>query len=212
MALSLFLVPSLFWWPSLTAGAALVLLASLPAILPFGLAEILGGYLAALGAWEALPPNAAYNTTGLRNAVYAFFGADVPGRLFVLTCFAAAVLIGLGARFSPVRGRPEQHLAAWLCLLIVTVSVLVPLHTYDLMFLLSVIPLSSALSAASEAFVLLLFLPLWRPNNLAAVTGIVDPEARFFPGTTIATVAVVAMAAGVAAGLARMARLRPPAP
>jgi hypothetical protein len=208
MALSLFLVPSLAWWPSLAVAAAVVLAASLPALLPFGVVEVLRGYLAALAEWEALPTNAAHSTTGVRNAAHLLFGAAVPGGLLALAGFAAAALIGLAARLSPLRGSEARHRAAWLCLLVVTVALLVPLHTYDLMFLLPVVPLSASLPAAAEAFVLLLFLPLWRPNNLATLIGLADPESRFFPETMVATMTIFAMAAGVAAGLARGGRSR----
>jgi hypothetical protein len=174
-------------------------------MLPFGVIEVIRGYLEALGEWETLPTNAAHSTTGVRNAANLLLGADVPGGPLALAGFAAAALIGVAARVSAVRDSEVRHRAAWLCMLIVTAALIVPLHTYDLMLLLPVIPLSTALPATAEVFVLLLFLPLYRPNNLAEVTGLVDPGSRFFPGTMIASMAIVAMAVGVAVGLARRA-------
>lgn len=188
LALSLFLVPTLFWWRSLIGAAVAVLLLSLPAILPHGLLEVIGGYLHALGQWETLPPNTARNTTGLRYLAYMGLGATVSGKWFAI--LGLAVALGLGVALRHRLDQPGTRAAA-LCVLIAALVLIVPLHTYDMMLLIPLIALGAIWPLWAQAGLGVLMLVSLRPNNLEAVLGLVTPGETYFTGTGTATVAAV---------------------
>ena len=102
LALSLFLVPGLFWWPALIGGALAVVAASLPALLPHGPIEVIRGYLHALSQWEALAPNQPWNITGLRHLAELVTGARYATSADGFGAGAGA----RGAAGAPRRNRP----------------------------------------------------------------------------------------------------------
>ena len=204
LALSLFLVPALFWWPSLIAGAVAVLALSLPALLPFAPAEVVRGYLNALGQWETLPPNIPGSTTGLRYLAYLLFDLTLPGRWFALA--AAALALGLGAIWRDGT-RPAFWRAEGLGLLLACLVLIVPMHTYDMMLLIPLIALCAGMPTGIQAALLVLMLVAFRVNNLASALGLTIPEETYFPGSGLVTaVALLIVAVWTVGATTDMAR------
>ena len=198
LALSLFLVPGLFWWPALIGGALAVVAASLPALLPHGPIEVIRGYLHALSQWEALAPNQPWNITGLRHLAELVTGAVLPGTPLALT--ASALALGLGAllvrRDETARGR-----AAALIPLIALLLLCVPMHSYDMVLLIVLIALGVVLPGWAGAVLALALLAAFRANNLETLLGLSGTGGMRPPGTTVLSLAVLAIVLVSWAGL-----------
>ena len=198
LALSLFLVPGLFWWPALIGGALAVVAASLPALLPHGPIEVIRGYLHALSQWEALAPNQPWNITGLRHLAELVTGAVLPGTPLALT--ASALALGLGAllvrRDETARGR-----AAALIPLIALLLLCVPMHSYDMVLLIVLIALGAVLPGWAGAVLALALLAAFRANNLETLLGLSGTGGMRPPGTTVLSLAVLAIVLVSWAGL-----------
>ncbi len=213
LALSLFLVPGLFWWPALIGGALAVVVASLPALLPHGTPEVIRGYLFALSHWEALPPNVAGSTTGLRHLVHLLTGSTLPGTWFAMT--AALFALGLGFLLGAVtraRGGAPRAQAFVLGNLISGLVLIIPLHTYDMMLLIQLIALAAALPRPGQGIFAGLMLLALRPNNLAMALGLTTPEETYFLGTGLMSLIALAMLSlwlACAFGAARGRHLQP---
>ena len=198
LALSLFLVPGLFWWPALIGGALAVVAASLPALLPHGPIEVIRGYLHALSQWEALAPNQPWNITGLRHLAELVTGAVLPGTPLALA--ASALALGLGAllvrRDETARGR-----AAALIPLIALLLLCVPMHSYDMVLLIVLIALGVVLPGWAGAVLALALLAAFRANNLETLLGLSGTGGMGPPGTTVLSLAVLAIVLVSWAGL-----------
>ena len=192
LALSLFLAPALFWWPSLIGGAVAVIVLSLPALLPHGVIEVVRGYLNALGQWEALPPNIAGSTTGLRNLVYQMSGATLPGTWFAMTAVFFALGLGGVTQLRGLAPSPQAQ-AITLGLLLSGLVLIIPLHTYDMMLLIPLIALAAALPRPGEVILLVLMLIVLRAKNLAQALGLTTPEETYFRGTGLISVIAFAI-------------------
>lgn len=192
LALSLFLVPGLVWWPALAVGALAVVAASLPALLPHGPVEVVRGYLHALSQWETLPPNIPGSTTGLRHLAYLVFGVSLPGNL--LTMAAGAFALGLGGvtRLRRLDDAPTTR-AYMLGILLSGLVLIMPLHTYDMMLLIPMIALAAALPRLGQLLLYMLMLIVLRVNNLALTLGLTVPEETYFRGSGLLSVVVIAL-------------------
>jgi hypothetical protein len=215
LALSLFLVPGLVWWPALIGGALAVIAASLPALLPHGPVEVIRGYLFALSHWEGLPPNVPGSTTGLRSLVYRLSGATLPGNWFAMIAALFALLLGflLGAvtRARGVTTQPQVQ-AISLGVLISGLVLIIPLHTYDMMLFIPLIALAAALPRPGQGIFAGLMLLALRPNNLAISLGLTTPEETYFLGTGLVSLIALAMLAlwlAYAPGAVRGRHLQP---
>ena len=197
LALSLFLVPGLVWWPALAVGALAVVAASLPALLPHGPLQVIRGYLHALSQWEALDPNQPWNVTGLRHLAELATGAVLPGTPLALA--ASALALGLGVLL--VRAATPSRRAAALIPLIALLLLFVPMHSYDMVLLIVLIALGVVLPGWAGAVLALALLAALRANNLESLLGLSGPAGMGAPGTTVLSLAVLAIVLVSWAGL-----------
>lgn len=189
LAVALFLLPFPIWWSSLAGGAAITLLLSLPALLPFGVTEVIQGYLHALSQWETLPPNAPLSTTGLRYLAKIGLGLDLPGTWCALTAAALSLCYGAILSRQPALSESPHARAATLGPLLTGLILFIPLHTYDMVVLIPLIALAAALPVSNQIPFFLLMLIALRPNNIATALGLTMPEETFSVGSGLVTFA-----------------------
>lgn len=190
------LIVSRFWWPSLIAGGLVSLAAAAPALGIAGIADFLSAYLAQVGVHATLDPNRPFEMTGLRNLGYAAFGLALSPLLLSLAGAALAAGLRLVCRADDAAGR-ARLLAAFLA----TVGLFVALHNYDMILMAPLVVLMAVHPWPLQALGALGLLLIFRANNLAAVTGIYDPDTIVGRGSLLISVGIVLAFAAALLGL-----------
>lgn len=177
------LIPSLVWWPSLIAAAAVTIASSLPALLPFGLVETLSRAVAGLGQYDAYDVNNPTSTTGLRNLIYYISGMNVSAFALAsaayVSAFAAAAIGCWRTRkmVTPSNRRVDSEN----CLYIALAASILSLHTYDLIILAPLALLCYANGWKVALGISACLLVLIRGKNIAALLGLLDQASTYFP-------------------------------
>ncbi|MDS9468795.1 hypothetical protein RGQ15_14610 [Paracoccus sp. MBLB3053] len=177
--------------PELRLGALFAVLAHLAVAVisgvSHGFARDFYGFLSALARYsdEGGPANAPQNLVGITQ-IFDLFGGHVSG--FLLIGLAGA--LGFATiRFVADFGRSVLAICAVIGLLVV------PLHTYDLTF--TVLVLGVAVSTWPSRYCILAsagFLLLFRPENFAQLSGVMNPDGSIFPGSLLATIGLICVA------------------
>jgi hypothetical protein len=194
LPVSIFLLMSPYWWPSLLAAAAATLAAAAPAVALPGLPGFLSAYLEIISGYDGHGPAHPANMTGLRTLVFAATGVSGASLVHIaVACGAAAVLGALHAR---------RDSGALLFAMVALLAFLVPLHLYDLTFLVMGLAFLPSLSSRDQRLVAILCLPLIRANNLERVLGLSLEKTTFATGSFLASLALAGLALlGAAQGL-----------
>ncbi len=153
--------------PALAAGA-IALIATLPVLSE----QSIMGFLNAIGRYSApgIAANNAENMTGLWH-LFDLIGISLPPLLLIALALIIAMIVA------------KRSIA----LAIATIAFLVPMHTYDLAFVMVLVPfLMPASIIASIGFLL-----LWRTANIGVLTGIVHPGSAIFPGSLMASLGLL---------------------
>lgn len=164
-------------WPVVGGAAAISIAAALPVLVLWPTAPL--DWLANLSAYDGMTTaNAPQSTTGLRHLVWMAAHHDI-GNMAALAATLAAVL-GL-----PLATLRERSAETRLALVAAAVLALAPLHLYDFTLVgLLLFPLARArlalLPVAAVGFAL-----VWRPDDVANVTGLIDPTTQHFVGTPL---------------------------
>ena len=193
------------WWASIAWAAGIALLAALPALVPHGFVAELKAYLEVVGNYSELATNAPQGSTGLRNLVATTFGTDLSPTGLALAASVAAALVG--GRVA--RGAPgAEQSAALLCLIVPLTMLFASLHEYDALFLVPLIPLCLRLPVPAQGLIALALLVVFRANNLATLTGLVDPRSGSAPGSLLLSLAYLWLVCVAAVVLLRESRRR----
>jgi hypothetical protein len=204
-----FLVASPYWWPSLIVASMVSMLCALPAMVPFGIAETAIDFVKNLSHWAELRPNLPAETTGLRALLGSFFGITITPTWLYLFGLALAGRLGF-CKSSCTSGLKQQSNMVRLCVLLPLSGLFVPLHTYDLTYQAPLILLSSAITGRLQIVIGAALLLVYRSNNLALAFGIANPNARYNPGSVIASLSLIVLA--IAAAMALTGIVRHPVP
>jgi hypothetical protein len=185
-----FLVTQKYWWPSIVAAALICLVAAAPAMLPYGPIDVTREYLGSLGHWGTQSVGQPAATTGLRNIIYMLSGFQISASIFTLCAGVLAIGLGLISASQNRDGQPVKR-SAEMSVLIGIVGVMVPLHTYDLIFpallIFVMVPRGRVLAALTACSLVVLL----RPNNIAQAIGVVHPQAGFSAGSFLASLALL---------------------
>lgn len=175
-----FLLPMRRWRASIAMAGAVTLAMALPTLLETGAVPVIEGMLSRLELYGTLPVNEIGSTTGLRHLLSIVAGMDV-GVVppLVIVC---GLSFGLGLAAARQPGR------AVLAPLIAALVAIVPMHSYDAMVLSFLLVLSAGQPKAVRLAALVLFLAIYRADNLAELVGWVPEAARYFPGSALVTV------------------------
>lgn len=199
-------------WAAVLWAAALSVVASLPAVLPYGLLEVARDYLEMLHAHDSNPVFAPMMLTGYANVTHYLFGWDSSGFGPVVMATLAAAVAALWLRRVESGARTDARLRLTTALsLLAGVMFIVPLHTYDLLLAAPILFLPCLLRprygfewTAWGAALIILF----RPNNLAQAAGLVTEAESYFSGSALASVALLVLWLLSLALVARAARER----
>ncbi|MEM1067013.1 MAG: glycosyltransferase 87 family protein [Pseudomonadota bacterium] len=188
LPLAMFLVMDRHWWPSLLGGAMLTGLAALPALSLSGLGGFLTAYFENMARYENHGPAHPANMTGLRTMLFALSGVTTSVTIHIAFSMALAAL--LGWRAAGALGRnPRIHYALFALL-----AFFVPLHFYDLTFLVLPLIFLPALPLLYRVLAALCLLVILRANNVEALLGLSLEETSFATGSWLATIALCAHA------------------
>ncbi|PWE32920.1 hypothetical protein DDZ14_07465 [Maritimibacter sp. 55A14] len=150
--------------------------------------------------------NLPQSMTGLRLALWELFAHDTGNLIGTALSLAAMVLACTG----PLRlcRAADPAVQAWQVLGLATAIVVAisPLHIYDFVLIVVVLPL--LLRAGPGALILALIgaALIWRSENLADFTGFHAPGVDIFPGSRIAMIGAFAFLLAVAATVLRLNR------
>lgn len=170
--------------PTICAGA-IVCLASIPVLWQTGLFETIGGFLSGLSRYSHVATNAPQNLTGVAQLA-SMFGIYPSPSLWV-----APALLGCLASYALFRNDWRLQAQG----IIVSCALFLPLHDYDLTFVILLLPLVA--NATSLAIVGLAIALMIRAANLAMVSGLQNPNGNLSPGALISTAGLVLLAIAV---------------
>lgn len=177
-----------------------IALMCLPALSIFGFENLISDFQSLIPsgtAYTIASANTPANLTGVGHVLFALFGQEIGYSFQIL--FAAAVAAIGGMIFnlkSAEKWGGEFHNIIYF-LICVTVF-MVPLHTYDLVLVSFLIPLSIFYSWRSQIFTMIGLAFLFRSANVAKITGLhLEETVSSFLGTSIATVGLLFLVVGL---------------
>ena len=191
-------------WQGWALGPVLVtaLFVAAGTMLSVGIAGIeatLAGFAARIEAYSATPPSQAASLTGLAYLVDTLTGASTP---LWLTLALAGTVCAFG-----VRKATDRALA--MCSVLAATFFFVPLHTYDLVVVVALVPLCWLLSMPRAAVAMMGMVAVHRCVNIALE---VNPRSWFDDGllpASIGTLLLLAMCLGVSDSGRRQLREQP---
>lgn len=187
-----FLVAQPFWWRAILAAIALSLIASLPALLPYGPLNVLGHYAGQLSHYDTLPSNLPPGATGVRNLMFQVFGITLSSALLALLGAAFAFAIGLRSTLSRHAKETPLALASVYSVVLATALFAVSLHTYDLFILGPLLISSLRMTRVSQTVVVAaMMLAIFRGTNVVAATGLYFRASGYFPDSFLASIAIL---------------------
>lgn len=167
-----FLLSSTAWFSSLAWATAITILFSLPAISLSGIESFLHEYFSQIKHHEAHPFNTAYATTGLRNLFNSFFNIKTSVIAMTGIAFISSIILGWYThRFKYSLNKSSKKTVS-LSLLITFIAFFVPLHQYDLLVIAPIIILSAGFNKSYQAGIFIIFLTIFRANNLVSLVDI----------------------------------------
>ena len=188
-----FVLPATKWWGSIAGAGFASLLFAVSAFSAVEIPRFVSAYLSQLSVHEGLEPNHPLEMTGMRNLLFDAFDITVPSLGLLTTSAAIAGLIGWRARLQSLEK------TTLLALLLATVALFAPLHTYDLMIVVPFILLTSSFSLFAQLVIASGMMVIFRANNLAFVTGIYHPDAAINIDSCLASLGLVIVAVGALA-------------
>lgn len=192
------LIVSTFWWPALIGGGVVVLLSALQPFLLHGAGNVLSMMLQRIGEYGEYSVNFAPSTTGLRNLFYHIGGGDLSAIPLTLATLVLCALIGWTIRNDD--NAPRRAIAAGGAISLV--MAIVPLHTYDAVLLVPIIPLLALLPRIPLVIGSVCLFLIWRVNNVASFSGLAMPAEMNFAGSMLLSLAAVGLVLSFGSGLA----------
>lgn len=171
-------------WRPIIAVACAYIVASLLVAAPLGLVDTVSGFLQNLSDYDAPHISAGQpeNLTGLVHLLQ-IMGISIPSSVALGLCLTVSIVTGL-----VVKSSVDVLLAV-----AVFSAFLVPLHTYDLTFCVLLLVVLSLRGTRGILLVSLVpFVFLFRPYNLAALSGVTNPDVMTsFQGSLLASMGLM---------------------
>lgn len=183
------LIVSTFWWPALIGGGIVVLLSALPPFLMHGAGNVLSLLLQRISEYGDFEVNSPPSTTGLRNIFYYIAGDDLSTIPLTLAAMTLCALIG--CTMLKEDDAPRRAIAAGSAIALVVA--MVPLHTYDAVILVPLVPLLVLLPRILFAIGAACILLIWRVNNIADASGLTMHGETYFAGSLLLSLAAVGL-------------------
>lgn len=177
-----------------------IALMCLPALSIFGFENLVTDYKSFIPSgsqYSNFHANTPASLTGVGHVVFALFGQEI-GYVFQILFVAAVAAIG-GMIFnlkSTKKRDGEFHNIIYF--LICVTAFMLPLHTYDLVLVSFLIPLSIFYCWRSQIFTMIGLALIFRSANVAKITGLhLEETDSSFLGTSIATVGLLFLVVGL---------------
>ncbi|MGR3762388.1 hypothetical protein ACUXV3_19980 (plasmid) [Roseobacteraceae bacterium NS-SX3] len=172
-------------------------LLALPALLADPAAPL--GFLRNVAGYDGFTAaNLPHAQTGLRLILWELTGTDIGN----MAATGAALAAVLAACCGPLRlaCAADSGVRAWQRLALATALILAlaPLHIYDFVLIVVLLPLLLTARGTAAALALAGGALIWRSENLAALTGFHAVEAEIFAGARLATLGALMVLAAVA--------------
>lgn len=191
------LIVSTFWWPALIGSGIFVLLSALQPFLLHGTGNVLSLMLQRIGEYGQYQVNFPPSTTGLRNLFHHIAGVDLSTIPLTLAALVLCALIGWKMRNESAA--PQRAIAAGGAIALVVA--VVPLHTYDAVILVPLVPLLVLLPRVLLTIGAACVFLIWRVNNVADVSGLSMPGETYFTGSMLVSLAALGLVISFGAGM-----------
>jgi hypothetical protein len=192
-----FLLTDFFWSRSILAAGVITLSMAGPAFYAQGLAPTVLGFLNEIQMYNTVSVNFPAAQTGVRNLLYHAFGVSISASLLVVVAAVAGLAFGYLCRTSVLLIRDRAFHAFTVVALVAT---LVPLHTYDMIFVTPLVLLCAGWPPLSQALIFAVMFVCLRVNNVQQFLtrfGIGFDGEEFSAGTSIYSL-VIFLAFGIA--------------
>ena len=185
-------------WSAVAVAAAISLLMAAPPLVQHG-REAVTGLLDNLSAHEHLAIFGPPETTGIRHLLHWLGFGSLGGWITLLGC----VLAWLAARLLPTQPAASGGLQL-VAVVVATTLIFAPLHSYDMVIVLPLVPLLLMLPGAARLPIMLLtgsLLLMHRSGNVAQAVGLVHTESTFFVASLLESMLALVIAIAVFVGL-----------
>lgn len=169
---------------------------SLPALLSNGIINTIISYLDGLSKYDEDIVNNPQSSSGLKNVFHLITNIQLSGLfvtfLTILCVFVSIMFLKRRGLSISAKVGTDKHIVL-LMLSICISGVLMPLHSYDTIFIAPIILLAARFEGMSQWIFSILFLFILRSDNLATATGFYSSGAVYGFGGLIISLAVSSM-------------------